>query len=109
MQPYAAADAAVAAKRADAYNQYMGQQAGLAAQNYYNTGANYANLGNNWFNALAGQSEQAYIAPQFQTQNNQLGNTLAGAGTGAAAGAALGWPGMAVGGLLGGLGGFFGS
>ena len=109
MQPYAAADAQLAAKRADAYSAYALPQQQMAAQNYYGAGDRYAALGGNYFNALNGLSQQAYLAPQFQQQSSKGSNALSSAASGALIGTQImpGW-GTAIGGALGGLGGYFG-
>jgi hypothetical protein len=65
--PYAAADAQVAQKRSDAYMGYLMPMAQGAAQNYYARGDRYADLGKNYLGALSGLSQQAYVAPQFQS------------------------------------------
>lgn len=107
MQPYAAADAAVASKRSDVYSSLLNPMMQQAGQNYYSMGDRYAAQGNNYLTALAGLSQQAYVAPQFQTSPSKGSNALAGGLKGAGAGAAFGWPGALVGGGLGALGGFF--
>ena len=67
MSPYAQADAQVAQTRSQDYMSYLTPQAQMAAQNYYGKGDRYAALGNNYLGALSGLSQQAYVAPQFQS------------------------------------------
>ena len=85
MQPYAAANAQIASKRADAYNAYAQPQQQGAMANYYGMGDRYANTGNSYLNALAGMSQQAYVAPQFQTSPDALTQGLSYGLQGAAA------------------------
>ena len=108
MQPYAAADAQVAQQRAQSYNAMMNPMMQQAGQNWYGMGDRYAAQGNNYLTALAGLSQQAYVAPQFQTSKSKGSNALTGALSGAGAGAtAFGWPGALGGAVIGGLGGYF--
>jgi hypothetical protein len=107
MQPYAAADAQVAQTRAGVYSSLLNPMMQQAGQNYYSMGDRYAAQGNNYLNALSQLSQQAYVAPQFQTSPSAGSNALAGGLKGAAGGAAFGPWGALIGGGLGALGGYF--